>query len=225
MNQDHRDEKQTPHQEHAHGSPADHRGGHGAMHPRRFDPARAARLDDPARFDYLPPEEVFDLMGAPRGGVVIDFGTGTGTYAIELARRRPDLEVVALDVQPEMLDRLKAKPVLAQLGNLKPVLTSDSAGLDSKADRVLSLNVLHELDDDALKGLAALLKPGGVALIADWNAEVDRPAGPPKEHLHTPAEGLKRVEKVGLRGIGERLMRYHYIIVAERINAADGGSY
>jgi precorrin-6B methylase 2 len=31
---------------------------------------------------------------------VIDFGAGTGTIAVELARRRPDLEVIALDEQP-----------------------------------------------------------------------------------------------------------------------------
>jgi hypothetical protein len=31
---------------------------HGAAQPNRFDPARAVRLDDPARFAYLPPLEI-----------------------------------------------------------------------------------------------------------------------------------------------------------------------
>jgi len=64
-----------------------HRGGdrHGARQPERFDPARAALLDDPARFEYLPPDEVFTMLAAPTGGRVVDFGAGTGAYAIELA--------------------------------------------------------------------------------------------------------------------------------------------
>src|SRR3989304_2758407 len=95
---------------------------HGAKQPERFDPARAAKLDDPARFESLPPAEVIDLLDAPQGACVIDFGTGTGTYAIELARRRPDLQVIALDEQPEMLELLRAKPAAAALKNLAPVV-------------------------------------------------------------------------------------------------------
>ena len=79
---------------------------HGARQPERFDPARAALLDDPSRFGYLPPDEIFAMLAAPSGSRVVDFGTGIGTYAIELARARPDLEVIALDEQQQMLDLL-----------------------------------------------------------------------------------------------------------------------
>ena len=76
---------------------------HGARQPERFNPARAALLDDRSRFEYLPPDEIFNMLTAPAGGRVVDFGAGTGTYAVELARSRPDLEVIALDEQQEML--------------------------------------------------------------------------------------------------------------------------
>ena len=36
---------------------------HGARQPERFDPARAALLDEPSRFEYLRPDEVFALCG------------------------------------------------------------------------------------------------------------------------------------------------------------------
>jgi SAM-dependent methyltransferase len=202
-----------PHSEHHHHR-ADDR--HGAKQPERFDPARAALLDDPARLDYLPPAPLFELLDAPTGGLVVDFGTGTGTYAIELARRRPDLQIIALDEQPEMLKMLTAKPAAAQLKNLKAVLTSEHPDLDGKADRVLALNVLHELSDEALHGLTALLKRAGVALFADWNAEVDRPVGPPRDHVYTPAQALARLEKSGLACTLQPALRYHFVIVAKR---------
>jgi hypothetical protein len=43
---------------------------HGARQPERFDPKRAARLDDRTRFEYLPPERLFALL-KPRGRLVV----------------------------------------------------------------------------------------------------------------------------------------------------------
>jgi 2-polyprenyl-3-methyl-5-hydroxy-6-metoxy-1,4-benzoquinol methylase len=188
---------------------------HGARQPERFNPDRAARLDDPARFEYLPPQEVAKMLDVPAGGKLLDFGTGTGTYAIEIARLRPDVEVIAFDEQPEMLDLLRAKPTATELQNLKPVLREEVAAYNGKIDGVLALNVLHELGDEALRNLKALLGPGGLALFIDWNAEVDRPAGPPADHVYSPAEGRRRLEQMGFEIRGEKLFPYHYLILAD----------
>ena len=188
----------------------------GAKQPERFDPARAAKLDDPARFEHLPPAGVIEMLAAPRGACVIDFGTGTGTYAIELAQRRPDLQVVALDEQPEMLDLLRAKPAAAELKNLRPVLTDALPELKGKADRILAINVLHELGDEALSGLVALLKPEGRALFIDWRADVERPVGPPRDHVYTAGDARKRVEGFGLAIEHQHQFQYHYVLLARR---------
>ncbi|MEJ2008801.1 MAG: class I SAM-dependent methyltransferase [Acidobacteriota bacterium] len=187
---------------------------HGARQPERFDPERASRLDDPARFEYLPLEEVARMLDIPAGGTLLDFGTGTGTYAIELAKLRPDAEVIALDELPAMLDYLRAKPAAATLANLKPLLSAGNADFNEKIDRVLALNVLHELGDESLRNLKALLKPDGAALFIDWNAEVERPAGPPADHVYSPAEGRKRLEQMGFQVESEKLFPYHYAIRA-----------
>src|SRR5581483_11254831 len=101
--------------------PSTHDSGHshrrkGAKQPRAFNPSRAALLDDPARFAFLPPDTIFAALDAPCDGVVVDFGAGTGAFSIELARRRPDLKVIALDEQPGMIDLMKAKPAIRELG-------------------------------------------------------------------------------------------------------------
>ena len=51
-------------------------------------------------------------------------------------------------------------------------------------ERVFALNVLHELGDDALRVLVGLLRPEGVALVVDWNADVERAVGPPNDHVY-----------------------------------------
>jgi SAM-dependent methyltransferase len=188
---------------------------HGARQKKPFNLERASRLDDPSRFEYLPVSEVASLLDIPAQGRVVDFGAGTGTYAIELARLRPDVEVIAVDELPEMLERLRTKPAAAELPNLKSVLTSDIGPLERRIDRVLALNVLHELGDNALAGLAALLVPSGAAILIDWNAEVDRPHGPPGDHVYSPAEARARLEGLGFRVESQRVFLYHYAFRAQ----------
>ncbi len=189
---------------------------HGAKQPHRFDPAKAGKLDDPARFRLLPPEEVLRLLDAPRNGLVVDFGTGTGAYALALAALRPDLRVAALDEQAAMLEHLKAKLAARPVAGVEPVLsgTPAAAALNGRADRVLALNVLHELGDQALGQVAALLKPDGRVLFVDWNSQSAGGEGPPRDHVYSPEEGAARVQAFGFAVEKKTLLRAHYALNA-----------
>ena len=187
----------------------------GAKQPERFDPGRAAQLDDPARFDYLPPAELFALLDAPKGGVVVDFGAGTGAYAFKLAQARPDLDILALDEQPQMLELLKKKLSLNPAANLRPILADGKSleALRGGADRILAVNVLHEVGDAPLRQMADLLKPGGSIRFGDWNGAIERPVGPPRDHVLTPEEAARRVQTLGMEVLTRRALRYHYALV------------
>ncbi|MGB8267164.1 MAG: methyltransferase [Candidatus Velthaea sp.] len=94
----------------------DHR--HGAKQPERFDPSRAARLDDPARFEYLPPAVLLTLLDLAENATLVDFGAGTGVYAIEIARARPAVLVYAVDENETMLAHLRAgRPGVASVND------------------------------------------------------------------------------------------------------------
>ena len=187
---------------------------HGAKQPDRFDPARAAILDDTARFAYVSPDLLLAELAPAQAATLVDFGAGTGLYAIAFAQRRPDLRIVALDEQPAMLDHLRAAVERAGVGNVEAIGAEEARALRGRADAVLALNVLHEVGDAALADLRALLTPNGVALFADWNADVERPVGPPRDHVYGSADAADRLRSAGFTVEIRAPLPYHFVIAA-----------
>jgi SAM-dependent methyltransferase len=173
-------------------------------------------LDDPEREGWLPTAAIVELLDVPSGSRVLDFGTGTGRYGVAFARARPDVCVVAYDVQPEMLDIVRRRTAELCLENFSAASWEETQAR-APYDRIFALNVLHEIDDATLRSLAPLLARRGDVLIFDWDATIDRPTGPPAEHAHSPAEGWDRIARSGLRCI-ERIrdprFPYHFIVRA-----------
>lgn len=178
---------------------------------KRFDPARAHRLDDPARFAYLAPETVAALVDAPPNATVLDFGAGTGAYALPFAQARPDCTVLALDTAPEMLAFLRAKPGAERVRSGGAELLDAMRG---RIARIVAINVLHELEDEHLRALRDAAAPNARLVMIDWNPEVERPGGPANEHLLTPADAARYL--TSLRWTVERteLLPHQYAIVA-----------
>lgn len=196
----------------------EHRPGEGAKQPRIFSHERAGVLDDPEREGWLPTAAIVELLDVPSGARVLDFGTGTGRYGVAFAQARPDVCVVAYDVQNEMLAIVRRRTADLRLANFSAAGWEETQAR-GPYDRIFALNVLHEIDDATLRSLAPLLAPCGDVLIFDWDATIDRPTGPPAEHAHSPAEGWDRIDRSGLRCI-ERIrdarFPYHFIVRAAR---------
>lgn len=188
---------------------------HGAKQPNRFDPARAAILDDPARFEYVPVEMLLAMLAIPKAGTLVDFGTGTGLYAIEIARRRPDVRVLALDEQAPMLAHVRDAVARSGLRNVEPISPEAPAPVLGSAGRVLALNVLHELGDRALHDVRSLVEGGGKVLFVDWNADVERPVGPPRDHVYGPAEAEQRLVTAHFTIVERRMLAFHYALLAQ----------
>jgi hypothetical protein len=84
--------------------------------------------------------------------------------------------------------------------------------LAGKIDRVFAINVLHELEDEHVRALFAALAPGARAIFIDWNADVERPAGPAKEHLYGPAEAERYLTPLGFTLERTTLFPYQYAL-------------
>lgn len=106
---------------------------------------------------------------------VLEPGPGMGFFTIDLLLGVGDGgRVVAVDVQPEMLLRLKRRAAKAGVSNRLDarLATADSMGLSDLAgdvDFTLAFAVVHEFPDaaDFFRQVSAASKPGAAILLAE----------------------------------------------------------
>jgi ubiquinone/menaquinone biosynthesis C-methylase UbiE len=110
--------------------------------------------------------------GLQPGMRVLDVGCGPGRLTVPIAEQvGPRGEVVAIDVQPGMLNRVQAKARAAHLTNVRVFQAAVGEGrLGSLgADRAVMVTVLGEIPDRqaALRAVFAALKPGGLLSVTE----------------------------------------------------------
>ena len=190
----------------------------------KFDPSHAGKLENPERLVELPPAKLVELLRLRGAETVVDFGAGTGMYSFPLASAVPLGQVLAVDEQPALLDRLRAKlEARPSCGNVHPVLSEDGRVPldDGIADRMLIVNVLHHVDDDpaALTEIFRLLAPGGLLVAAEF-ARMDRPVGPSNDHVLAVDELRALLAGAGLEELAlyapGTVGLYHNVLVAEK---------
>jgi ubiquinone/menaquinone biosynthesis C-methylase UbiE len=164
------------------------------------------------------PEHVLDVLGVKEGMTVADVGAGSGYFTVRIARRIGSRgRVLATDLQPEMLDLLRAKVAKASLVNVVPVLaTEGDAKLPrNELDLVLMVDVYHELPKPSatLAQVRAALRPEGRLALVEYRGEdPDVPIKP--EHKTTLAQVRRELEANGFvfRSSDESLPQQRIIV-------------
>ncbi len=186
---------------------------------RKFDPARADRLDAPERDAYLPDAPLVDLLALNGEETVVDYGAGSGRLAIAVRRALGSGgRVIAVDESAEMLARLGER-IEAAGGQVEVVLIDSNriAEPDGTVDRVLGVNLLHEVRGErALEEMRRLLGPDGLLVVADWERgrDPERALGPPDELLYSEDEAAAELEAAGFEVERQPGQRWHFVLVA-----------
>ncbi len=188
------------HLRHTHEGPARPHHGHGARGPFADAEALASVFDDPTRDEWQRPDEVLRALALEPTMTVADVGAGTGYFSVRLARAVPRGEVIATDLEPEMVRFLNERARREQLANLRAVqATPTASGLPARSvDRILAVHVWHHLvgGGEHARRLAEALRPGGRLLVVDFSATARR--GPPASMRISPEAVLAELEGAGL---------------------------
>jgi len=163
----------------------------------------ASWLVRPERNDEENATEAFDQLGIEPGMTLVDLGCGNGFWTLPMARAcqittadqdvtqddqvEPSTdrskeettdytgEVLAVDIQREMLQKLRANMARAKLDNIVPVLGKvDDPNLPkNEVDLVLLVDVYHEFShpESMLWSIRESLKPEGVIALLEYRAE------------------------------------------------------
>ena len=152
------------------------------------------------------------------GIVVLEPGCAMGFFTLPLARMvGPEGKIVALDVQPAMLEVLRRRAKKACLLDRIEIrkATQESLGIDDLAETVdfcSILHVAHEVNDQMrfFREIAKALKPSARVLFIE-----------PRWHVSAEdfEASLRAAEASGLRRMGHRQIRGDRTMLLEKVVA------
>jgi protein-L-isoaspartate O-methyltransferase len=136
-------------------------------------------LDRPEREAEEAPSKAIAALKIRPGAVVADIGAGSGYYTAKLAAAvGPTGRVVATDLQPGMLDLIRARVAREKLANVEMVLgRADDPVLPAKTfDLLLMVDVYHELSSPQVfvRKLKEALKADGRLVLIEFRREDPR---------------------------------------------------
>lgn len=156
--------------------------------------------------------------------VVADVGAGTGYFTFRIAPRVPRGKVLAVDVQPEMIEFLNRGERERKLANVEPILgTVDYPKLPAgTVDVALLVDAYHEFDHPAemMSGIVRSLAPGGRVVLVEYRGEDD--AVPIKPlHKLTQAQAIREMAAAGLAHVETRdVLPWQHLMIFRKAGEA-----
>jgi SAM-dependent methyltransferase len=135
----------------------------------------AGWLERPTREREERTDLFIDRLPVQPDFVVADIGAGTGYFTFPIARRVPAGRVLAVDIQPEMLEIIEQRRRDLGVENVETVLGSvDDPGLPvGEVDLIFLVDAYHEFSHPREMGRAMFdaLRPGGTLVLLEYRAE------------------------------------------------------
>jgi FkbM family methyltransferase len=158
-------------------------------------------LNRPGRIQEEMPDEVVANMGLDSDHVVADIGAGSGYFSFRIAKLVPDGKVMAVDIQPEMLQIIEERKADENVSNIEGVRGEiDDPNLPANSiDAAIMVDAYHEFSHpfEMINGIYEALRPGGRIFLLEYRGE---DASVPIRPLHkmTEEQVVKEMSVFGL---------------------------
>lgn len=180
----------------------------------------AAWLERSTRALEEQPDAVVEALNLQPTDTVADIGAGTGYFSFRISPKVPQGRVLAVDIQPEMLDILQFLKQENQISNVEPVLGAiDNPHLPTRSvDLALMVDAYHEFayPKEMMEKVVDALKPGGRVVLVEYRGE--NPLIPIKGlHKMAQRQVKRELQAVGLvwQTTQEFLPQQHVMIFAK----------
>jgi protein-L-isoaspartate O-methyltransferase len=189
----------------------------------------AGWLERPEREQEEQPARLLKALGLKPGDVVADVGAGSGYFTFRLAGIvGPRGKVLAVDIQPEMIERIRQRRKAGRVANVEPILgTRTDPRLPADAvDLILLVDVYHEFSHpcEMTRALVKALKPGGRLVFVEYRLE--DPEVPIKRvHKMSQKQVLKEMAPHPLRHLKTLdVLPWQHVILFEKKAPVKGGA-
>ena len=174
-------------------------------------------LERPARAEKERPDLLVDSLPLGPSDTVADIGAGTGYLSFRVAPRVPEGNILAVDIQPEMLNMMRERIDERGVDNVTPIrgtVTDPQLPADS-VDLAYMVDAYHEFSHpyEMMTALMEDLTPGGRVVLVEYPRE--DPSIPIKTlHKMTEAQAKKEMRAVGLEWVETKdmLPRQHFMV-------------
>ena len=161
----------------------------------------AGWLNRPERIREEMPDDVVANMGLESDHVVADIGAGSGYFSFRIADRVPSGKVLAVDIQPEMLQLIERQKTDTGVANIEGVLGQvDNPNLaPNSIDAAIMVDAYHEFSHpfEMINGIYNALRPGGRIFLLEYRGEDDSVPIRPL-HKMTEEQVVKEMSIFGL---------------------------
>lgn len=159
-------------------------------------------LERPSREAEEQPQKIISALNLKPTDVVADIGAGTGYLSFRIAQNLTSGKVLAVDIQPEMVDIINFLKQEQGITNVEPILanTNNPNLPPNSIDLALMVDAYHEFSQpyEVMKGIVKALKPGGRVVLVEYRRE--NPFIPIKGlHKMTQNQVKKEMALVGLQ--------------------------